>query len=231
MVSRARKPAIERFWDKVKKGAADECWEWLAYKDGDGYGTFRVETNKVKAHRFSYELHIGPIPAGLQVCHHCDNPPCVNPNHLFLGTGQDNTQDMMEKGRNRPSIGEQHGGAVLTDEQVLEIRSLWQTGQFTQRQLGERFGISRRQARAVIKGENWQHLPVGPARPRIYPSGEQAANAKLTADKVRAIRRLYRSGEMNQVELAAVYGVTQSLISAIVRRLAWAALADEEGVK
>lgn len=96
------KPLHERFWSHVKK--TDSCWEWLAARLSNGYGKFSDSTNRtIQAHRFAYGLLIAPIPQGLFVCHRCDNPICVRPDHLFLGTSQENQKDMKEKGRARGS--------------------------------------------------------------------------------------------------------------------------------
>jgi len=91
--------------DKITTGfirAESGCWEWTGYKDPLGYGRFRHNRRRLYAHRAAYEVLIGEIPEGLLVCHHCDNPSCINPEHLFLGTHKDNTQDCIEKGRFYP---------------------------------------------------------------------------------------------------------------------------------
>jgi hypothetical protein len=92
-------PVSERFWPKVRKTGG--CWEWSAATRLCGYGVLNVLGRTVDAHRISWELHYGPIPRGMVVCHRCDNPPCVRPDHLFLGTKRDNTHDMLRKGRGK----------------------------------------------------------------------------------------------------------------------------------
>src|SRR5207302_3908832 len=115
--------------------SASGCWIWVGAESSDGYGLTHVDGKEVRAHRLAWTLVRGPIPDGLSVCHRCDVPPCVNPEHLFLGTAQDNTDDMVAKGRQvvQPP--------KLTPDQARELRTLVAAG-WTHRALAERFGIS-----------------------------------------------------------------------------------------
>lgn len=98
-----------RFEDKYQFDKDTGCWNWTAYKDEHGYGTFWFNNIMTKAHRVSFELYVDPIPKGMYILHTCDNPSCVNPLHLRVGTQQDNMDDMHSKGRWKPNVGESHG--------------------------------------------------------------------------------------------------------------------------
>lgn len=99
--ARSRWRTMDRFWKYVERRVEDECWIWNGPRVPSGYGRIRWNGRDSYAHRCSYELHKGPVPPGMHVCHTCDNPPCVNPKHLFHGTRQDNMQDSVRKGRMR----------------------------------------------------------------------------------------------------------------------------------
>jgi hypothetical protein len=119
----------ERFFSKVNK-IENGCWEWITGKSRDGYGVFSYNNKDFRAHRLSYELHFGNIENGLCVCHKCDNPSCVNPEHLFLGSHKQNMEDKANKGRtyNGNQKGSHNPGSKLSDVDVIEIKRLLSSG-------------------------------------------------------------------------------------------------------
>lgn len=149
-------PPNERFWSKVDKSHPSGCWLWTAACQKSGYGAFGIRRRVVLAHRFSYELAHGPIPAGLFVCHACDTPACVNPDHLWLGTDAENAADMASKGR--ASRGEYVPTAKLTDATVLAIRARWAESSIPQKQLAQEYGVSHSVISEVLHGKAWRHL-------------------------------------------------------------------------
>ena len=132
-----------------------DCWVWIGDCHRDGYGRFRPggSAPSVQAHRFSYELFNGPIPDGMKVLHSCDYHPCVNPNHLFLGTQKDNMQDMIKKGRKFVESIPQK----LSVEKVREIRSLIKQG-ITQKKIARNFGISQQTVSDIATRKIWKRL-------------------------------------------------------------------------
>jgi hypothetical protein len=159
-----KKSVAERFWEKVDGGESNECWNWNAFVHPTGYGMMNIRKNgntrMVLAHRISWELHFGKIPDGLCVLHHCDNRKCVNPNHLFLGTYQDNASDRDKKNRGKipDNRGENHGHHKLTEKDVREIRILMLSGECTQKAVAKMYGIKRQQVSKIVLGLGWGWL-------------------------------------------------------------------------
>ena len=150
---------MDGFWKKVDK--AGDCWIWQGNWFIRGYGALRVNGKQVYAHRVAWELTYGLIPAGLNVCHHCDNPPCVRPDHLFIGTQSDNLHDAINKGRLNNS-GENHGMSILTTAQVREIRKIYAlkgsryTYDISQYKLANQYHVARTTIQAIVEGKNWK---------------------------------------------------------------------------
>lgn len=132
------------------------CWEWNGAKNSDGYGSFRVNKVMVGTHRVSYSIYVDSDIDGQIVCHTCDNPPCVNPAHLFLGTQNENIQDCVTKGRRSPQGGSKNHNTKLTEIQVDEIRKLWDRPEkVTQQFIADRYNVSQRTISLIVRGETW----------------------------------------------------------------------------
>jgi hypothetical protein len=151
-----------RFWAKARKSAdPDGCWAWTAARNPLGYGEFRAKTDRRAgmdlAHRVAYELTYGPIPLGMQVCHRCDNPSCVRPDHLFLGSNADNVADRQAKGRSGSARGAQNPNAKLDIERVAEIRRRHAAGETTVA-LGAEFGVTATLIGLIARRKVWRHV-------------------------------------------------------------------------
>lgn len=155
----------ERFDAKWERCAQTGCWLWTASTAGKGYGQLRVPGTRrnVYAHRFSYETFKGPIPRGMHLLHSCDNPRCVNPAHLSIGTCKDNAQDMRSK--NRSTFGERNKRAALSEAQAAAIKVLLADGSMPQRAIAAQFGVSQIQISRIKRGERWERVRPDLAMP------------------------------------------------------------------
>jgi hypothetical protein len=156
------KAALIRFWEKVHK--SEGCWNWTASKDRRGYGHFSLNGRgaaPVKAHRLSFFVATGVEPGDSDVCHHCDNPACVRPDHLFLGTAKDNAMDASKKGRlknnGKNCKGAQNPAAKLTDKNVIQIRGMLRL-KISKGTIAKLFKVSRKAIQKIQTGESWSHV-------------------------------------------------------------------------
>lgn len=184
---------IARFWSAVDRSG--DCWLWMKSRGRGGYGRFSVHSGHSPAHRVAYELAKGEIPDGLLVCHSCDNPPCVNPAHLWLGTQVTNAIDMASKGRQ-----------VFQKRPELAPR-------------GERNGTHTRPQSLRRGDDHWTRRM--PERIKAMP-GEAHPNARLTRQQVAEMRGRYARGGVTQALLAREYGVSFQHVHDIVRGKKWA---------
>ena len=158
----------DAFWSKVDRSG--ECWVWTGYRLKSGYGSLHIRPRRLLAHRYSWELANGPIPAGQYVCHTCDNPPCVRPDHLFLGTSHDNHADMLAKGRgatgdrngsrrkpHRLPHGEAHWATPLTADDVRAIRRRYAAGEYG-KDLAVEYGVGRTAISHIVNRIVWRHV-------------------------------------------------------------------------
>jgi len=146
----------ERFWKNVNVKTPIECWPWTNYTNPEGYGQIGDNCKTRRAHRVSYELYFGHLSDDLYVCHHCDNPSCVNPFHLYQGTEQQNTRDMVE--RDRQARGQDFSNTKLSDKEVLQIRREYKNTDLNQYDLAEKFGVNRSQIQRIVVGKHWTHV-------------------------------------------------------------------------
>lgn len=175
---------IEHFWERVEKSNENQCWPWNGATNHKGYGRLLVYTEGVAhyllAHRLAFYLSTGTVREGLFICHHCDNPPCCNPSHLFSGSLSDNAMDMVNKGRHglhlhpeRAARGLRHSSqthpekvvrgesapwAKLSESTVLEIRKEYNEGRISQSALARRYEVSQALISCVVTRKSWSHL-------------------------------------------------------------------------
>lgn len=157
-----KKDVMKRFFSFVKKTKG--CWNWIGDIGVGGYGRIWYNGKTVKAHRLSYEKFIGPIPEGILICHTCDNPKCVNPKHLFLGTHQDNNSDKTNK--DRQAKGNTSGMSKLTEAQVMEIKKLLHSGMQVF-EITKMYPVTWGAISCIQKGKTWKHVKYTPPKKKL----------------------------------------------------------------
>lgn len=160
----------ERLYSKIKINTYSGCWEWMG-TTRNGYGRITVGSRTdgsrrtEAAHRLSYILKYGEIPEGMEVCHRCDNRKCINPDHLFLGTRQDNINDREKKGRNITFSGESNPMSKLTQKDVIRLRQRKARENISYEKLAKEYGVNKRTVIDAIKGKNWKCVKYYPEPP------------------------------------------------------------------
>ena len=220
---------IERFESQINK-VDNGCWLWTGEICPKGkHGILRSGGQVFSAYRLSYEIYKGEIPIDMCVCHTCDVRACVNPDHLWIGTQQENIQDAVQKGRmNR---GENNAGSKLQEDQVIEIVNLYKTGNYSQQQLGEMYGVAHTIISGIITGKNWKHLDLDRSfrkgrgstgdkngtrlHPETVKRGEEHPSTKISDATVEEVRRL--SQEYPQRILAKMFNISQTQVGRILR--------------
>lgn len=228
---------VARFNKFTKRTGPDECWIWTGSRRGpktNKYGAIYIKNKKighltVAAHRFSWVMHNAvEIPPGMFVCHKCDNPPCVNPYHFFLGTCADNMKDAKDKGRkvHREDTkrrlaeykGDRHKGCKLSDAQVEQVRNEYAAGGVTQQQLAKKYGVFNTTICQLVKHRyRSDKAPI-----------ERRGNAILYEKHVILIRKLYNTGDYSYNDLAFLFGVGFNAIALIVRRDTWKHIPEDK---
>lgn len=154
-VKATKKGWAYRLWSRIDKNDSGGCWNWTGGKNACGYGVLRINGRKTTAHRFSYALHSNLPPGDLCVLHKCDNPRCVNPEHLFLGTPADNARDRASKGRNGDRHGERNGRAKLSFGQAQSTKARYASGERIS-DIAREFGVSWTAVKYIVSGRNWK---------------------------------------------------------------------------
>lgn len=207
------KSDIKRFKTKFTKKSFRECWNWKTGLSSNGYGKIKINRRTIGAHRIAYFLHYKIDPLGKLVCHHCDNPACCNPYHLFLGTYQDNRNDCVKKKRH--AFGDKNG--VRLHPECLKRGNEHWTHKHPEKLLRGNNHWTRKFPHLVKRGDI--------AGPHLHPErmarGEKNGSAKLTDKQILKIRKQFASGKIEQKQLVKIYKVSKSLISAIIIRKIW----------
>lgn len=223
---------IEKFWSRVDKKSESECWAWKMSCNSRGYGKFQVGRKTISAHRFSIVASGNEIPDGMFSCHKCDNPPCCNPNHLFIGSSADNQRDMADKGRSckgernpsktHPELfrGENNYGHKLTDEIVSRLRESPPIGANMNSE-ALKYSVSASALRGAIVGSTWKHLPAtNPNKLQAFLNASHPIRVRITRQTADLVKEQLRLG-MGVKEVSAKMGIHQRTVRRILSGQCW----------
>lgn len=218
--------------DKLKfmklVNTVNSCWIWTGRKDRDGYGTFNHNGHRIQAHRISYAIYNGKTPSNLYVCHTCDNPTCVNPQHLFLATQQDNMDDMKHK--NRSNIGSKSPTAKLIENDIYDIIiDIYNNKYLTVNDVSTKYNVEYQTIMLLLDGKTWTHVtknltvPLSIIKSKIVHGtlGQNSPNAKLNDDIVREIKYRLLKVREKMTTLAIEYNISYNYIQKIKYGKVW----------
>ena len=209
---------IERFWSKVNKNGED-CWEWIAGSDRDGYGKFWLDGKEIRAHRAAWLFYSGSLgECGAFVCHKCDNPKCCNPSHLFIGTYRDNIDDMVSKGRTLK--GEKCNSSTLKEFEVAEIKRIYATGSVSSRKVAKQFNISKNTVLRIVNGYTWSHSddPKSNSSVALLTKIAEARrdSCVVNNEDVLKIYNLYFTGAISAQKIGEMFNTSKRTILSII---------------
>jgi len=210
---------IIRFYNKIQIDPITRCWNWTASLTNDGYGQFGINgTSGRRAHRISYQYFYDVDPGRFDVCHECDNPKCVNPNHLWLGTMQDNVTDMINKGRAY--------NAALTSNDVRQILiDIWNDVYRDVDQICLTYNITRASIYQILNGKSWKSItsqlqvPLFDIKDKVV---KRTRGSKLSEDNVKRIKQYLTSGHYTQLQIGEKFDISESTIHDIKHKRSWA---------
>lgn len=210
---------IARFWSKVDIKSSNECWNWIGTLDAGGYGKLYMSHPKpttLMAHRVSYFIHNNNrLPDNKIVMHTCDNPSCVNPDHLKMGTQKDNVLDCVKKDRRSPQDGENNHRAILSNDDALKIKDLYQTGKYNHRELGDMFGVHGGTISNIVQGKTWTDV-VGDIK---IPKNK--ITNRLSKLDVLNIKEMLNSGKYSRQKVAELMNTSYANICCIANNKTW----------
>lgn len=220
-----RQPIAERFYSHIIINEDNGCWEWDGPPGSSGYGWFSLTSSThMASHRVSYLLTHNGIPENLEVLHTCDNKICVRPDHLFLGTQQDNVDDMIEKGRANYARGSQSGAAKLMEQDVVTIRQMADNG-IALKIIASIYSLDGSTISGIVHGKYWSHVE-GPLQESLKIRGDRHNLAKLTSENIPTIYTMHKAG-ITQKVIASFFGVTQATISCVLRGVTWSHISQD----
>lgn len=218
----------DRFEQQYEVNEETGCWEWTGTRHNFGYGQFGVDGGTMGAHRYSYKLHNDGIPDGAHICHKCNNPPCVNPDHLYAGSPKSNAQDAIEAGsfphEGSTKSGEENRHSHINNDDVRKMRERYANSDVTYTELSDEYDISMGAVSRMIRGESYKDAG-GPTdidtHSRMARRGEKANTAKLKESDVAEIRSVYSNEDISMADLGDRYGVSASAVCSIVNHETW----------